>query len=107
MDALLRQLKTGADGVVEYHDTELSADSLTIGSSAECSIQLLGEAVGSQHAVIRSVNGAASIACRTGRRVRLNGVAVSASALKLGDQLEIAGHQLQLVEPPMGFELAL
>jgi hypothetical protein len=107
MDALLRQLKTGADGVVEYHDTELSADSLTIGSSAECSIQLLGEAVGSQHAIIRSVGGAVSITCRTGRRVRLNGATVSASALKLGDKLEIGDHQLQLVEPPMGFDLAL
>jgi predicted CXXCH cytochrome family protein len=107
MDVLLRQLKDGPDGRVEYHDTELSADSLTIGSSANCSIQLLGEAVGAQHAVIRSAGGTVSITCRAGRRVILNGKPTSTSALKLGDKLEIGGHQLQLVEPPMGFELAI
>jgi predicted CXXCH cytochrome family protein len=107
MDALLRQLKDGPDGLVEYHDTELSADALTIGSSANCSIQLLGEAVGAQHALIRSSGGTVTLTCRAGRRVQLNGKPVSTSTLKLGDKLEIAGHQLQLVEPPMGFELAL
>src|SRR5271163_4727610 len=104
MDALLRQLKDGPDGIVEYHDTEFSADNLTIGSAADCSIQLLGEAVAPEHAVIRSLGRTINIACRPGRRVLLNGASISASALKLGDKLEIGGHQLQLVEPPMGFE---
>jgi hypothetical protein len=107
MDALLRQLKDGPDGVLEYHDTELSAETLTLGSAADCSIQLLGEAVAPQHAVIRSINRGLSITCRAGQRVLLNGKPVTSAALKLGDRLEIGGHQLQLVDPPLGFELAL
>src|SRR5579864_7799288 len=107
MDALLRQLKDGPDGVPEYHDTELSADSLTIGSAANCSIQLLGEGIAPSHAVIRSVSGKITIACRAGQRVSLNGASVSTATLALGDRLEIGGHQLQLVDPPIGFELAL
>ena len=108
MDILLRQLKDGPDGRVEYHDTELSAEYLTIGSSASCSIQLLGEAVGAQHAVSRgSRGGSITLSCRRGHRVRLNGALVGTASLKLGDSLEIGGHRLSRVEPPMGFDLAL
>lgn len=107
MDALLRQLKEGPDGVPEYHDTELKTENLTLGSAPDCSVQLLGEAVAAEHAVIRSANRSATITCRSGQRVILNGKPVTSSALNLGDRLEIGGHQLQLVEPPMGFELAL
>src|ERR1700722_10838952 len=107
MDALLRQIKDGPDGTPEYHDTEFSADNLTIGSAADCSIQLLGDAVAPQHALIRKVGGNIQLAGRAGQRVTLNAVPVSAAILKIGDKLEIGGHQLELVEPPLGFELAL
>lgn len=108
MEALLRQLKDGPDGVLEYNDTELTADSLTVGSAANCSLQLLGEAVAPQHAAIRiSGGGQASIACRPGQRLQLNGAQVTSSSLRVGDRIEIGGHQLQLVDPPMGFDLAI
>lgn len=107
MEALLRQIKDGPDGVPEYHDTELSAENLTIGSATDSSLQLLGEGVAAEHAVIRSVNGRLSITCRGGRRVLLNDKPVASADLKPGDRLEIGGHKLQLVQPPMGFVLAL
>jgi hypothetical protein len=65
MDILIRQLKDGPDGVAEYNDTELAADSLTIGSGAESSLQLLGESVAAEHAIIRSVGG--NLPCRPAR----------------------------------------
>jgi hypothetical protein len=107
MEALLRQCKDGPDGATEYTDTEVSADELSLGSSADCTVQLLGEAVAPEHAVIRSAAGRISLACRSGQRVLLNGTPTAGSPLKVGDKLELGGHRLQLVEPPMGFELAL
>ena len=53
MEALLRELHEGPDGIPEYRDTEISGDELTIGSAADQRIQLLGRAVAPEHAVIR------------------------------------------------------
>ena len=53
MDALLRELREGPDGIPEYHDSEISADALGIGSAADQQIQLLGRAIAPEHAVIR------------------------------------------------------
>ena len=44
MEALLRELHEGPDGIPEYRDTEISANDLTIGSAADQRIQLLGRA---------------------------------------------------------------
>ncbi len=107
MQALLRQCKDGPDGVTEYTDTEVSADSLTLGSAADCTIQLIGEAVAVEHAVIRSAGGTTTLTCRTGQRVVLNGTATGSASLKLGDRIEIGGHRLRVVSPPAGFDLAL
>jgi predicted CXXCH cytochrome family protein len=107
MQALLRQCKDGPDGVTEYTDTEVSGDSLTIGSAADCTVQLLGEAVAPEHAVIRGAAGRITLSCRAGQRVRLNGEPTGSATLNVGDLLEIGGHRLKLVDPPMGFELAL
>ena len=53
MEALLRELREGPDGIPEYRDTEISGAELTIGSAADQRIQLLGRAVAPEHAVIR------------------------------------------------------
>ncbi len=41
MDALLRELREGPDGIAEYYDTEIQSKELTIGSSPDQNIQLL------------------------------------------------------------------
>ena len=73
MDALLRELREGPDGIAEYYDTEVSGDELTIGSAADQNIQLLGRAIAAEHAVIRQAGGRLELVCRRGQRVRLNG----------------------------------
>ena len=45
MEALLRELHQGPDGIPEYRDTEISGAELTIGSAADQRIQLLGRAL--------------------------------------------------------------
>ena len=53
MDALLRQLKSGADGIAEYRDIEVSVDALTMGSAPDRTIQLLGEQVAGESPYVR------------------------------------------------------
>jgi predicted CXXCH cytochrome family protein len=108
MDALLRHVREGPDGVPEYHDTEVHADELTIGSAADRSIQLLGQGVAPDHAVIRSSGGGrASITCRRGRTVRVNDTDVVSAPLEMGGSVDIAGNKLRLVDPPAGFDVAI
>ena len=107
MDVLLRQVRQGADGAVEYQDTELSAESLSVGSAADCTIQLLGEGVAPRHATIRGAGAQLSISCFRGFKVAINGTPTAAAALKVGDLCEIGGNRLRLVEPPAGFEAAI
>jgi len=107
MDVLLRQLRQAADGALEYQDTEVTADALSVGAAADCTIQLLGEGVAAHHATLRGRRGQLSIACHRGCKALINGVASASAALKIGDLVEIGGHYLRLVEPPAGFDIAI
>lgn len=107
MDALLRELREGPDGIPEYHDTELAGDELTIGSSADQRIQLLGRAVAPEHAVIRKSGAKLEVDCRGGQRVLVNGEQVASAQLEVGDVIELGGHRLTIAEPPAGFDTAI
>src|ERR1044071_4458972 len=106
MEALLRELHEGPDGIPEYRDTEISANDLTIGSAPDQRIQLLGSAVAPEHAVIRKSGSKLEVSCRGGARIRFNDREVSAAKLEIGDIIELAGHKLTIAEPPGGFDVA-
>lgn len=107
MDVLLRYLREGPDGVPEYQDTDFRADTLSIGSAADCAIQLLGEAIAAEHALIRGSGGKITISCRSGRSVLINSVSTNAAELKVDDRIDVGGHQLRMLAPPAGFEIAI
>jgi hypothetical protein len=107
MDALLREIREGPDGIPEYHDTEISGAELTIGSAPDRHVQLLGRSVALEHAVIRKSGSKISIECERGERIRVNGKKVGSAKLKRGDTIELSGHQLLIADPPPGFDLAL
>jgi predicted CXXCH cytochrome family protein len=107
MDVLLRQLRQAADGALEYQDTEISADAVSVGAAAECTLQLLGEGVAAYHATLRGRRGQLSIACHRGCKALINGASAAAATLQTGDLIEIGGHYLRLVEPPAGFDIAI
>ncbi|MGH8187821.1 MAG: cytochrome c3 family protein, partial [Steroidobacteraceae bacterium] len=86
---------------------ELSGDELTIGSGADQRIQLLGRTVAPEHAVIRKSGKQLELTCRRGQRVRVNGEARSSAKLAVGDEIELAGHQLTIAGPPGGFDTAI
>src|SRR5687767_11856472 len=107
MDALLRELREGPDGIAEYYDTELTAKELTIGSATDRNIQLLGRGIAADHAVIRQVGSQLRLECRRGETVRLNGKKRADARLNVGDVIELAGHQLRIAKPPPGFSAAI
>ena len=107
MKALIRYLRQGPDGVIEAQDSDATVSELTIGSAADRQIQLIGREVGADHAAIRASGGKLGISCRGGFRVQINGKSVASAKLAIGDQINIAGHQLRLVKPPAGFDIAI
>lgn len=107
MQALLRLVRQGADGIPEYQDTEVSVDVIAIGSAANSTLQLLGAAIAASHAAIRAAGDGFSIAARGGSRITVNGREVASSALAEGDVVAIGKHQLRRVAAPAGFDLAL
>lgn len=106
MDVLLRELREGPDGIPEYHDTEIAADELTIGSAADQRIQLLGRSVAGRQAVIRKAGSGLEVISKRGK-VRVNLKRVVSAKLAVGDIVGIGGHQLKVVQPPGGFDAAL
>jgi predicted CXXCH cytochrome family protein len=107
MKALIRYLRHGPDGVIEAQDSDATVNELTIGSAADRQIQLIGREVGPDHAAIRGSGGKLAISCRGGFHVQVNGKRVGSAKLAIGDQIKIAGHQLRLVKPPAGFDIAI
>lgn len=107
MDVLLRQLRPGPDGAIEYQDIEVSADELSVGASADCTLQLLGEGVSAHHAMIRIRGTQLTLLGLKGAKVRINGALRRAAALQPGDLIEIGGHRVRVVDPPAGFDCGL
>jgi predicted CXXCH cytochrome family protein len=110
VETLLRQVRDGAQGD-EYLDSQLSGTQVTIGSSAQCDVQLLGPGILPQHATLRASGasgaGGAQLSARRGARIGVRGKQVAGAALAVGDDITVGTHRLTLVAPPAGFDLAL
>jgi hypothetical protein len=107
MDVLLRELRTGSDGIVERHDTEFSGERVVIGSAPDANVQLLGEGIGAKHATITGDGAQLQLRCARDCRVLVNGEEVDTATLSLDTVVEIAGNQLKVVAVPTGFHFAI
>ena len=107
MDVLLREIKRRADGRTEYVDTEISADSLDIGASADRTVQVLGAGVAALHAELRR-DGAKLVVAAVGRaRIVVDGSPVRRRTLDVGSEFAIGGHRFAVREAPAGFDVLL
>jgi hypothetical protein len=107
MDILLREVRVRADGVEEYHDTELTVDDVTVGSAPDRVIQLLGAGIAREHAEIRTSGDRIRISCERGCKVKVGDKEVGSITLTQGDRVELGGHRLDFIAPPAGFDLAI
>ena len=107
MDALLRELRPGADGIAEFRDVEVSADVLTLGSAPDRTIQLLGNEVGGEHAEMTPIEGGVQVVCKRGFKISVDGEETASAKLRTGDSFEVGGNRLTVVDPPGGFDIGL
>jgi predicted CXXCH cytochrome family protein len=107
MDVLLRRIELAADGRSSAADAALAVDRITVGSAAECTIQLVGRAVAPLHAYINGSEGRARIRCVARCRMTVNGKSLRSATLAVGDAAEISGHRLTILTPPAGFDVAI
>src|SRR5579871_177674 len=107
MKVLLRLLRPGPDGGVEYQDTELSSEQLSLGSAPDCTIQLLGENVIAHHATLRAAGRSWTVSCSRGSTVTVNGRRTASANVGVSDLIEIGGHRLRLIDAPQGFDLGI
>lgn len=107
MDALLRELRPSADGIAEYRDVEVSAETLTLGSAPDRAIQLLGDNVGSEHAELSLVQGGIQVVCKRGCTIVVDGAETTSAKLGPGSGFEIGENRITLLDPPGGFDVGL
>ncbi|ARN74585.1 cytochrome c3 family protein [Oceanicoccus sagamiensis] len=105
MDFLLREVTTD-QGMVVYQDTELTADTVSIGSAGDQLIQVRGGKIQSAHAVIKNAGGQLTITGVNKNTFVVNGEVVKSHALSVGDIVEFESHQLTVAQPPAGFDAA-
>ncbi|MGI9290012.1 MAG: cytochrome c3 family protein [Gammaproteobacteria bacterium] len=102
MDILLRQQVTRADGIEEFHESEVEGERITLGSDPANNIQIRGSGVERQHAVLQSGNKLVASA-----PVEYNGKKTKKATLTTGDTVVIGGNSIQVLEAPGGFDMAL
>lgn len=108
MRCLIRSVVKRGRESLEYRDSEVAADNVTIGWAADQAITLPGPDVDAHHARIRRRRiGGLEIQSLGSTQVRVNGSPTDAAPLRPGDVIEIAAHRLSVLEQQPGFDLAL
>lgn len=103
MRLLLRIAQQDEQGFESFSDVEFNQEQILLGTSQDSDIQLLGPEVRQQHAQIKGNK----IKCKSGAKGSLNGKSMRSAQLNTGDELEIGGHRLAIVQAPPGFDLAI
>ncbi len=107
MQLLLRKITVDADGEAEYIDLSIDSDSITIGSSPQCDIQILGADVGPVHARFEKSSNKITLRAEKRRHFLVGTESVRSANLSAGDQVCIGDQQFTCVAAPGGFDLAL
>lgn len=108
MLTLVRQTRVRGEEVVDQRDVELETDALRVGSGKGQDLQLFGEEVGAEHAVLRpQPDGRLRIDCRGGYQVTVGEKDVGRTTADAGEWVRIGSHRLARVEAPPGFDAAI
>ncbi len=105
MELLIKEVTLAPSGATQVRDRGLSADTVVVGATVDCHIQLLGSAA--IHGRLSLTRKGLVFNCEPGSSVDIDGEAVSRVAIDVGLEVRIAGHRLIAIEPPPGFDAAL
>ena len=107
MQLLLRKVTYDNDGHPEYLDVDIDSDEVSIGSSPNCDVQLLGAGVGAVHARLVKSGSNFGIVAEKGLKIVGGNKSVSKAKLQIGNTFSVGEQKFKCVEPPTGFDLAL
>lgn len=107
MSILIRKMRLSGSTLVETSDMEFEADELSLGSAGTCDVQLFGDDVAANHLRLRAEGGAANFECRGNALVALAGEDRRNGRLSPGEEIDIGGNRLRVIDAPPGFQLAL
>lgn len=105
---LLRQIRMRGERIVDQRDLELDTAALRVGSGKGQDLQLFGDGIGAEHAVLRpQAGGRLRIDTRGGGRIRVDGQDVARAELAPDEWARIGPHRLAPVAAPPGFDAAV
>jgi len=108
MYCLIRRVIGRGKESLEYRDSELVAETLTIGRAADQGISLPGADIEEHHAGIsRKHDGRLELRTGSTAQVSVNGEATRQTLVKPGDEITIGVHRLTILPEQPGFELAV
>lgn len=107
MDVLLREKLSAGNQGDTFTDRELSGDRITIGSGQDQMLQLIGEGLLGQHALLGVSGGDVTVTCLGRARLKLDGSDVKSAKLAVGSWVELGGHRLTRIQAPAGFDAAI
>lgn len=108
MLTLIRQIRVRGEEVVDQRDVELETDVLRVGSGKDQDLQLFGEGVGAEHAVVQPQSGGRlRVDCRAGYQATVGDEDVGRAVMDTGEWVRIGTHRLARVEAPPGFDAAI
>src|SRR5581483_11112475 len=108
MRVLIRRVGRRDGGALEYRDDELTTDEVTVGSSPDQDLVLMGEGVALRHVrIFRKRDGVFETVNIGPGELRINDRMSASFRIEVGDQIGIGTHRLRRIIAPSGFDFAL
>lgn len=104
---LLREVIPAPGGTTGYRDRELDVAEVTLGCTADCTIQVLGRGILQRHAVLRPAGGGFDLSAARGATVTVDGAPTRRARLQPGQALALGGARVEVLAAPPGFAAAL
>ena len=108
MSVLLRKTNGPDRAGAVFTDQPIDSSTISIGSAPDADIRLISDSVAAEHCTIRVSAKSSKLSCSRGNTVAVEeNPAASSLTLNPGDSFTLAGHKIESIAPPEGFDLAL
>lgn len=107
MRALLRFLTRAPGGAIAIRERTFDGEALTLGRATDQVLQFKDRRVAFQHARIVRRGDRTLLSCRPPATIAVNDALVRNAEIGVGDVVRLGANVLTMLEPPVGFDLAL
>lgn len=107
MHYLIRYITRKTGEVLEYHDTQVEEEVITIGKGTDQIIHLPDKDIAIEHACLRVQHGRLQIKALTVSGVIVNGRLQTTAYLDVGDVVQIGADLFEVIKTPAGIDWAI